>query len=59
MAFPLDVEPAADGKRVARSVEPLTDQGLHRYRSHFASCEQAAEFRKPRNGAKRPGKARA
>ena len=53
-AIPLDVEPRADGNievraRVAHYVTPdLNAVGTRRYVSHFATCAQAAQFRKAR-----------
>lgn len=52
-AMPLDVDPADDGRfvvldGVAVVCDPLFHPREPRYRSHFASCPQAAQHRRKR-----------
>lgn len=58
-AIPLDVEPTDEGnlalvggKAMAYELEHAAEK-LPRYRSHFATCPAAPEFRKERKGRKR------
>ena len=55
-SIPIDEEPVQDGNLVlvpqqgrtvlARTPDELLDRGRHRYVSHFATCPNAAEFRR-------------
>lgn len=54
-SMPLDATPTADGNLVlvngvARIPEIGDDQPFLAYKSHFATCPNADEHRKPRNG---------